>query len=308
MSGQAVIYIYKLFNRLTMKLPDLDNVKEKFPDLRDIEIITQGGQKVVYKGIHKKCGVVALKIILDPSADERTKREIEALTKYNFPNVPKLYEWGPFLWEDMQTTYLLEQYISGSTLRNFLNDHKKLSLDTCLKLLKSLLETSVELEKQQIVHRDIKPENIIMGNDGSFWLLDFGIARHLSRMSITATNVHFGPHTAGYAAPEQFRNMKKEIDIRADLFSIGVLIYESLTGKHPFVFGARDHLDILRRTETLTPDYLSIPGDSQRQLSGFINILMDKYPSRRPRTAKTALDWYTALLPSIKIKDSQEKI
>lgn len=291
-----------------MKLPNLDNIKEKFPDLKDIEIITQGGQKVVYKGTHKEYGVVALKIILDPSADERTKREIDALTKYNFPNVPKLYEWGPFLWENAQTTYLLEQYISGSTLRSILNEQKKLSLNMCLKLLRSLLETAVELEKQQIVHRDIKPENIIIGNDGSFWLLDFGIARHLSKTSITATNIHFGPHTAGYAAPEQFRNIKKEIDIRTDLFSIGVLIYEALTGQHPFVFGARDHLDILRRTETISPDFLLIPGDSQRLLSGFINILMDKYPSRRPRTAKIALYWYTALLPSIKTKNSQEEI
>lgn len=276
--------------------------------MKDIEIIIQGGQKVVYKGIHKEYGVVALKIILDPSADERTKREIDSLTKYNFPNVPKLYEWGPFLCENAQTTYLLEQYISGSTLRSILNEQKKLSLNVCLKLLRSLLETAVELEKQQIVHRDIKPENIIIGNDGFFWLLDFGIARHLSKTSITATNIHFGPHTAGYAAPEQFRNIKKEIDIRTDLFSIGVLIYEALTGQHPFVFGARDHLDILRRTETLSPDILLIPGDSQRLLSGFINILMDKYPSRRPRTAKIALDWYTALLPSIKTKNSQEEI
>ncbi|MBE7447008.1 MAG: serine/threonine protein kinase [Planctomycetia bacterium] len=291
-----------------MKLPNLDNIKERFPSLKDIEIIIQGGQKVVYKGIHKEYGVVALKIILDPSADERTKREIDSLTKYNFPNVPKLYEWGPFLCENAQTTYLLEQYISGSTLRSILNEQKKLSLNVCLKLLRSLLETAVELEKQQIVHRDIKPENIIIGNDGFFWLLDFGIARHLSKTSITATNIHFGPHTAGYAAPEQFRNIKKEIDIRTDLFSIGVLIYEALTGQHPFVFGARDHLDILRRTETLSPDILLIPGDSQRLLSGFINILMDKYPSRRPRTAKIALDWYTALLPSIKTKNSQEEI
>lgn len=111
-----------------MKLPNLDNIKERFSGLKDIEIITQGGQKVVYKGIHKEYGVVALKIILDPSADERTKREIDALTKYNFPNVPKLYEWGPFLCENAQTTYLLEQYISGSTLRSILNEQKSYRL------------------------------------------------------------------------------------------------------------------------------------------------------------------------------------
>ena len=136
--------------------------------------------------------------------------------------------------------------------------------------------------------------------------MDFGIARHLEKPSITATDAHFGPHTPGYAPPEQFRNIKKEVDIRADLFSIGVLVYEAIAGEHPFISGARDYLDILRRTETLAVNFLVIPEDSQKQLGGFINILMSKYPSRRPKTAQIALDWYYALLPTIKIKQKSD--
>lgn len=287
-----------------MKTPDLEHIRKEIHSLSNIEPLFQGGQKVVYKATHEAYGPSVLKIILDPSATERTQREIDVLARCNLPNVPKLYEWGPFIWDTFQTTYLLEEYISGETLRSYLNVHKKLPLVGCLRLLKCLLEIAVELEKLQLVHRDIKPENIIIKkDDGSFWLLDFGIARHLAKASITATNAHFGPHTAGYAAPEQFRNLKKEIDIRADLFSIGVLVYEALNGEHPFVSGARDYLDILRRTESLPTKVLLIPGDSQRQLGGFINIMMDKYASRRPRTAQIALDWYVALLPSIKMEE-----
>lgn len=285
-----------------MQIPDLSTIKRNLPNIQDITYLDQGGQKVVYKGTHQKYGLIVLKLILDASTSERAQREIDVATKCNFPNVPKLYEWGSFLYEGNQTMYLLEQYIAGQTLRNYLNAYKKLSFDKALELLGKLLETAVELEKQQLVHRDIKPENIMICDNGSFWILDFGIARHLKRTSITATDAHFGPHTPGYAAPEQFRNVKKEIDIRSDLFSIGVLIYEAITGEHPFVNGSRDHLDILRRTETLVVDFLVIPEDSQKQLSGFINILMSKYPSRRPKTAKIALNWYYALLPTIRVK------
>lgn len=283
-----------------MKMPELSIITKNLPDIQDITYLEQGGQKIVYRGTHKTYGSIVLKLILNPSASERIQREIDVATKGNFPNVPKLYEWGSFTYEDGQTIYLIEQYIPGQTLRNYLNVHKKLPLDKALELLGKLLETAVELEKQQLVHRDIKPENIIVSDDGSFWLLDFGIARHLKKTSITATEAHFGPHTPGYASPEQFRNVKKEVDIRADLFSIGVLIYEAIAGEHPFVSGARDHLDILRRTEALAVNFLVIPEDSQKQLGGFINILMSKYPSRRPKTARIALDWYYALLPTIR--------
>ena len=79
------------------------------------------------------------------------------------------------------------------------------------------------MEKEGIVHRDIKPENIMVCRDGTFKPLDFGIARHLAKTSITSTEAPFGPHTAGYAAPEPFRNLKKEVDIRADLSLLSVL-------------------------------------------------------------------------------------
>ena len=96
--------------------------------------------------------------------------------------------------------------------------------------------------------------------------------------------------------------MKKEIDSRCDLFSIGVVAYEILKGKHPFVDGSSGHpIDILNRTETVTPDPLIIKGDTQKQLAAFINILMDKLPSRRPKNAETALKWFKALLPTINI-------
>ncbi len=195
--------------------------------------------------------------------------------------------------------YIMEEYIKGITLRKYLGLYGKLPLKEGLRLLETLLSIAVELEKRRIIHRDIKPENIVIRDNRGFCLLDFGIARVLNKPSLTKTKAYFGPHSPGYAAPEQFRNMKKEVDIRADLFSIGVTMYEAITGKHPFLKGTEHYLEMLRLTETVKPlDYV-IPGDTQRQLMGFITIMMDKFPSRRPQNATIAKNWFKALLPTV---------
>jgi serine/threonine-protein kinase len=284
-------------------LINLEQIQKHLPSLEEIENLDQGGQKIVFKAKHKNHGTVVLKLILGASVNERISREIEIVTSNTFTNVPKLYEWGRISDGHSEFMYLIEQFIDGATLRNHLKEQRKLPLTTCLHLLESLLKFATELEVQKLVHRDIKPENIIIDTTGEFWVLDFGIARNLNQPSITDTRAHFGPHTAGYAAPEQFRNLKKEIDIKADLFSIGVVIYEALTGEHPFAKDARNPLEILYRTETIIPNIIIIPGDSERQLGGFISILIDKYPSRRPKSAKIALDWFKALLPTIRLQE-----
>ncbi len=282
-----------------MQLPPLQVIQRQLPELTNITPMAQGGQKLVYRATHPAHGEVVLKLILDSTADERTRREIEVAKNGRFTNVPKLHNSGVIPYGGGQTVYLLERFVEGETLHARLQRAGALPLDEGLHLLENLLVTAVELEQQQLVHRDIKPLNIILGLHGEVWLLDFGIARHLDKTSITATANHFGPHSAGYAAPEQFRNLKGDIDIRADLFSIGVVTYEVLTGFQPFLTGARDHLDVLRRTAALTPPALAIPGDSRKQLSGFVAMLMDKYPSRRPRTAQLALQWFRDVLPTV---------
>jgi len=282
-----------------MNLPDIATIEARLPLLRSVRPIAQGGQKLVYRALHETHGEVVLKLILDAGANERSMREIEVATTCRFTNVPCLFESGTIDHEGGTTLYLIEEFVAGETLRERLGRDGQLPVSTVLRLIDALLQAAVELEQQGLVHRDIKPENIVVDLSDSFWLLDFGIARHLGKTSITATAAHFGPHTAGYSAPEQFRNVKIHIDIRADLFSIGVIAYETLTGQHPFITGARDYIDVLRRTELANPASLVIPGDINGDLSSFVQTLMDKYPSRRPPTAATAQEWFRGLLPNI---------
>ncbi|MDI6815812.1 MAG: serine/threonine-protein kinase [Actinomycetota bacterium] len=282
-----------------MAMPSCEIVKIILPNASEISEIKVGGQKAVFLATDMSYGVVVVKIMLPNGSDDRFKRELEIVSSYAFPNVPKIYSHGHCTVGEVQYLYIIEQYISGVDLREVLNKQKTLTTEEAICLLGSLLETIEALESREVVHRDIKPENILCSDDGKYWLLDFGIARDLRQPSLTATNAHFGPHTAGYAAPEQFRNIKKKIDARADLFSIGVVGHEVLIGSHPFAAGARDYLDILRRTEAFQVNILNIKEDTTGELSQFISLLMEKYPSRRPPSAKMAKLWFKQIAEKI---------
>jgi serine/threonine-protein kinase len=284
-----------------MRIYDLEWINSNFPELDRVETLTSGGQKEVFKGYHKKYGAVVLKII-KPSDDEyeRTIREIKAAKIIDSDHVPKVYKTNITETKPLPI-WLLEQYIPGKTLRQFLHEGKKFSLAEIVKFLDTLLQISVAAEKKKIVHRDIKPENIILDNLGRYWLIDFGIARHLELSSLTSTNRDFGLFTVGYAAPEQFRNIKKEISIRADLFSIGIVAVELITGKNPFIEKARNALDVLRNTETFVLPTLTLEGDPQYELAAFIKVLGDKRLSRRPSSAKEAHEILESVKPTLLI-------
>jgi len=280
-----------------MKPPDIDTIQRSIRGIRDLKPLAQGGQKIVFRATHDDYGEVVIKVILQPN--ERIQREIDIAIACDIPNTAHLYEWGNIEHDGHKILFIIEQYVEGVNLREEMKAKGRLPTDQVLTLIDTLLKTAVALEKEHLVHRDIKPENIMVCPDGTFKLLDFGIARHLAMPSLTPTDANFGPHTAGYAAPEQFRNLKKEIDIRTDLFAIGVVAYEALTGKQPFADGSRNQLDTLRRTETIVPASLKIDKDQENQLSNFIAVLMAKYPSRRPPTALQAQQWFDSIRRSI---------
>ena len=259
-------------------------------ELKDLNLIKKGGQKEVFQGTHDEHGQIVFKKVF-PNSDslERTKREIRAVSVLDeSPNIPRIIahnceEADPeFIW-------IVEEYISGQNLRDAINDGRKFLINDIVRFLDTMLEISVHSENKQLVHRDIKPENIILDDDDNFWLLDFGIARHLDLESITKSDDPFGLFTVGYASSEQFRNYKKDIDIRADLFSIGVVCYELLRGQNFYMVDVdNDIFKVLRKLENISLPPLRIEGDGQFQLSTFISLLGDHRRNRRPNTANEA--------------------
>ena len=268
-------------------------ILEKFEVKEVIKEYPKSGQKQVLLIIHPKYGKVILKLVV--GENERVKREIQIVTENSFVHVPQILEMDSYQIDNEEGIYIFEQFIDGLTLNEILKKGP-LSLSETMDLTESILSIIVQMEEKKIVHRDIKPDNIIRSSLGVWFLIDFGIARVLSLNSLTMTEARIGPHTPGYGAPELFQYSKHDIDSRADIFSLGVVLFEAVIGKHPFLKGDEMDLnEVWYRTATVLPQLVSIKGDKDMQFIGLIETFMQKHITRRPKTAKKALEWYQSV-------------
>lgn len=263
---------------------------QQFPDLQAIQPLSQGGQKQVFSAMHPHDGDVVLKL-MHPTADiERTRRELLAVAQVQSPRVPRILDQGTVQTPIGDCFWFREQRIHGHTVRERLASGPFDSA-ALLRLALHVSETLVAAEAVSIVHRDVKPENLILDPAGNCWLIDFGLARHLGLESLTATANVFGNVTWGYAPLEQCRNIKQEIDARADLFALGVTLYECATGANPFRVGARDALEVLGRVEIGNLPRLHLSFSSAPAFSDLIAALTQRQRIHRPRNAREAYDW-----------------
>jgi eukaryotic-like serine/threonine-protein kinase len=265
-------------------------LRQQFPDITSLTALNPGGQKSVYAGTHPADGEVVLKIFHPNTEPERALREVRAVQNIRSPRVPHVLDIGLAQSPLGNIIWLREERIAGVSLRDRLASGT-LSPREVMRLGLHVLEALAAAEAVRIVHRDVKPENIIVATDGSYWLLDFGIARHLDQQSLTPAGLAFGLGTAGYAPPEQFRNVKPEIDARSDLFALGVTIYECVEGVNPFRQGARDVAEVLHRVETRPLPPISKRVDSAGQFSDIVLAMTRVQRNHRPATADDALQW-----------------
>lgn len=255
-----------------------------------VERIARGGQKIVYKADHPEHGDVVIKVFIE-NGDERLMREIDISTDLlKSDYIPAIYEHGELIFNEDTSYYIIEERINGILLRDLIG-LRRFSLEDAVKFLEQGLNFIQHMESCKIVHRDIKPENIIFCDTGKYYFLDLGIARALELDSLTKTEA-LGPHTPGYAAPEQFNNLKDDIDSRADIFSLGVVTYECLFGENPFrKANAESPFQILLNTMTVNPIERIIDGDNQKLFIGLLSTMMQKSLSARPRDAEQAMSW-----------------
>jgi serine/threonine-protein kinase len=266
-------------------------IEQHFPQLSNLQPLAKGGQKEVFSARHAVDGDVVLKLIT-PSSDggERVRREILAVQQVKSARVPQVKEAGVLTSpEGRELVWLREEKILGESVRETVS-RGPLQKDDVVRLGLHVLEALADAERARIVHRDVKPDNIIRGVDGQFWLLDFGIARFLDLTSLTAT-AFGGPATIGYAPPEQYRNHKREIDARADLFALGVTMVECLVGRNAFRHGARDAQEVVRRIENTPLTIAPITGDTNGALADYLRTLTQRRLDCRPESAAEALKW-----------------
>jgi serine/threonine protein kinase len=219
---------------LFRELPPIEEIGHHFPGLELLGPLGHGGMGWVYKARQVQLDrIVALKVLpphvaADPSFAQRFQREARAMASLNHPNIVAIHESGqagPYF-------YFIMEYVDGGNLRRLQLD-RPLTPEEAIRLIPSICDALQFAHTQGIVHRDIKPENILVDSTGRVKITDFGIAKltHATDdQDITQTHRPMG--TPRYMAPEQFDSPDK-IDHRADLFALGVVFYEMLTGELP---------------------------------------------------------------------------
>ncbi|QEG37154.1 serine/threonine-protein kinase [Bythopirellula goksoeyrii] len=215
--------------------PSVPRLAELFPSLEIIELIGAGGMGAVYKARQSGLDrIVALKILPEEFGHDvkfalRFTREARTLAKLSHPNIVSVYEFGSV--ED--TYYFLMEFVDGSTLRDIVKAGQ-LAPEHALAIVPHLCDALQYAHDKGIVHRDIKPENILIAVDGVVKIADFGLSRILGNESqqemLTGTHQVMG--TPRYMAPEQLEG-SHNVDHRADIYSLGVVFYEMLTGELP---------------------------------------------------------------------------
>lgn len=289
MNGLGKQLLYKKYRNFLMPI-DPDWLNAQFPELTNIRPLDAGGQKSVFTSDHPTDCKNVLKIF-HPGADaDRALREIAAVAAILSPRVPRILANGIKDSPTGEVIWFREEYVDGQTLRQKLQAGPLLDTEI-LRIGFHVLEALKEAEICRIVHRDIKPENIMVVDDGSAFVLDFGLARHLDQVSLTPTAALGGLGTVGYAPPEQFRNLKPDQDSRTDLFAVGVSLFECVEGVNPFREGARDVGEILHRVEaTLLPPISRQIGNSN-EFSDLVLAMTRPKLSHRPASIDEAYDW-----------------
>ena len=208
------------------------------------ELIGRGGMAEVHRGYDTRLGrPVAIKILRtdharDASFLHRFRREAQSVAGLNHRSIVAVYDSG----EDRMTEsggaelavpYIVMELVEGHTLREVLNEEGPLSPDEAARVCEGVLDALEYSHRMGIVHRDIKPGNVMLGADGSVKVMDFGIARALADAQATMTQTAAVIGTAQYVSPEQARG--ETVDNRSDVYSVGCLLFELLTGRTPYV-------------------------------------------------------------------------
>ncbi len=212
--------------------PEVEEVAAFFPQLEVIRLIGQGGMGAVYLARQRALDrLVALKLINpredDPTFAERFAREAKAMARLSHPNVVTVFESGVA----DGLPYLVMEYVDGVTLRDAMRA-KKLTPAEALKIIPQVCDALEYAHSQGVVHRDVKPENILLDKAGRVKIADFGLAKLADPDGVSLTRTHQAMGTPHYMAPEQWER-PGEVDHRADIYALGVLLYELLTGELP---------------------------------------------------------------------------
>ncbi len=251
-----------------------------------IEELKGGGMGRIYKALDTEVNEkVALKLIkpeisADAKAIERFRNELKYARKIGHRNVCRMFDLG----REGGNYYITMEYIAGEDLKSFIKRSGRLTVAKAVALTKQVCGGLAEAHRMHVVHRDLKPKNIMIDTDGNARILDFGIARSLQTEGITGEGVMIG--TPEYMSPEQVET--KDVDTRTDIYSLGIILFEMLTGRLPFT-GETPLSVAMKHKASKPPDPQSINPQIPVELSRMILKCLEKDRGSRYQSVEEIL-------------------
>jgi serine/threonine-protein kinase len=277
---------------------------DAFGPYRIKALLGEGGMGVVYLGERDDLGsVAAIKILRDaslsPSRRDRFTAEQRTLAQLRHPSIAQLHDAGTLT---DGTPWFVMEYVEGLPLTDYCRNRQS-SLRGRVMLWRSVCQAVQHAHSQAVIHRDLKPSNILVKTDGTIKLLDFGIAKHLDAAdgAVEQTRTGLRLMTPAYAAPEQVRGQR--VGIRTDVYSLGVVFYELLTGKLPFDLANKtpgeaeliiterepEKPSLAARRPDTTGEAFSASADQWADLDVLCLTAMHKDPNRRYQTVEALI-------------------
>jgi len=251
-----------------------------------IEELGKGGMGKVYKVFDTKIKEkIALKLIKpeiasDKETIERFSNELRFARKIRHKNVCQMFDLG----EAEGTHFITMEYVPGEDLKNMIRMSKSMSVGAAVNIARQVCEGLAEAHRLGVVHRDLKPGNIMIDREGDVRIMDFGVARILKEKGVTGAGVIIG--TPEYMSPEQVEG--KEIDQQSDLYSLGIILYEMVTGRRPFEGDTALSIALKHKTEIpRNPRDLNV--QIPEELSRLILKCLEKDKRKRYQSADEVL-------------------
>ena len=271
---------------------DVAKVAAALPAFSGVVRIGGGGQAEVFRGTDPSGRPTALKVVNTHMwGKDRLERELLALTGVTSPHLPALLDQAltDIEIDGVAHSVLVEEFVEGEPLDRLIGPQWEEA--EALLLMHDLTLALDAVSPKNLVHRDIKPPNVIRrSHDGRYVLLDLGVARHQTMTTLTSPGGH--PGTPHYRSPEQLRARDdRKLDVRSDLFNVGLVGFEALTGEHAFV-GRREpeHIYEHRATRGRSRKLHTYRGDLAQETKNLVSRLLMPFPNTRFRNALQTLE------------------
>lgn len=253
-----------------------------------VQFVGQGGMAKVYLGFDKVLNRdVAIKVLQEEFTDNeqflnKFKREAQAAGKLSHPHIVNIYDTGI----DNNIYYIVMEYVDGGTLKDYINAKGKLSYRESINYALAIASALSQAHKNNIIHRDVKPQNILLTRAKRLpKVADFGIARAITSSTMTMVDETMG--SVHYLSPEQARG--GYLDARSDLYSLGILLYEMVTGKLPFDSDSPVAVALMQIQEDIVP-LRDIDPEAPKGLEVIIQNLTAKSPNDRYQDAASLIE------------------